>query len=197
LDLLFFDLFRAISNRVPERLQAPPRSRTAPRKLAILSYVRCTPSGRSSTKIVTGVRSGVGNVLGHFLHNEWIPDYKPNHLWLIEPGLLPQNFLVIEFHEHYQSTEITTLLGSSTLLRSSSVDLGWKNFAIELQTILASEKPEAKLQHHFLILRDVRVAEGESGYHSGQFSPYKKYPNTITACLSGIRPAARSRFATK
>jgi AraC family transcriptional regulator len=93
-----------------------------------------------------------------------------------------------------QSAEITTLLGSSTLLRSSSVALGWKNFAIERHTILASEKPEAKLQHHFLILWDVRVAEGESAYHSGQFSPYKKYPNTITACLPGIRPAARSRF---
>jgi AraC family transcriptional regulator len=93
-----------------------------------------------------------------------------------------------------QSTEITTLLGSSTLLRSSSVDLGWKSFAIERHTLLASEKPEAKLQHHFLILWDVRVAEGESAYRSGQFSPYKKYPNTITACLPGIRPAARSRF---
>jgi hypothetical protein len=93
-----------------------------------------------------------------------------------------------------QSTEITTLLGSSTLLRSSSVDLGWKSFAIERHTILASEKPEAKLPHHFLILWDVRVAEGESAYRSGQFSPYKKYPNTITACLPGIRPAARSRF---
>jgi hypothetical protein len=93
-----------------------------------------------------------------------------------------------------QSTEITTLLGSSTLLRSSSVDLGWKNFVIERHTILASEKPEAKLKHHFLILWDVRVAEGESAYHSGQFSPYKKYPNTITACLPGIRPAVRSRF---
>src|SRR5260370_22679668 len=61
-----------------------------------------------------------------------------------------------------QSTEIATLLGSSTLLRSSSVDLGWKNFAIERHTVLSSEKPEAKLQHHFLILWDVRVAEGES-----------------------------------
>jgi hypothetical protein len=93
-----------------------------------------------------------------------------------------------------QSTEITTLLGSSTMLRSSSVDLGWKNFAIERHTILAGEKPEAKLHHHCLILWDVRVAEGESAYHSGQFSPYKKYRNTITACLPGIRPAARSRF---
>ena len=95
----------------------------------------------------------------------------------------------------HQSPEITTLLGSSTLLRSSSVDLGWKNLAIERHTILASEKPEAKLQHHFLILWDARVAEGESAYRSGQFCPYKKYPNTITACLPGIRPAARSQFS--
>jgi hypothetical protein len=75
-----------------------------------------------------------------------------------------------------QSTEITTLLGSSTLLRSSSVDLGWKNFTIERHTILASEKPETKLQHHFLILWDVRVAEGESANHSGQFSPTRNIP---------------------
>lgn len=38
------------------------------------------------------------------------------------------------------------------------------------------------------------VAEGESAYRSGRFSPYKKYPNTITTCLPGIRPAVRSRF---
>lgn len=93
-----------------------------------------------------------------------------------------------------ESTEISTLLGPSTLLRPSSVDLGWKNFAVERRTMLPCEKPEIKLQHHFLILWDACVAEGESAYRSGRFSPYKKYPNTITTCLPGIRPAARSRF---
>jgi AraC family transcriptional regulator len=93
-----------------------------------------------------------------------------------------------------QSTEISDLLGYSALRRPSSVDLGWKNFAIERRTILACEKPEVKVQHHFLILWDVRVAEGESTYRSGRFSPYKKYPNTITTCLPGIRPAVRTRF---
>jgi AraC family transcriptional regulator len=93
-----------------------------------------------------------------------------------------------------QSTEISDLLGYSVLRRPSSVDLGWKNLAIERRTILAGEKPEVKVQHHFLILWDVRVAEGESAYRSGRFSPYKKYPNTITACLPGIRPAVRTRF---
>lgn len=93
-----------------------------------------------------------------------------------------------------QSTEISDLLGYSALRRPSSVDLGWKKFAIERRTILAGEKPEVKVQHHFLILWDVRVAEGESAYHSGRFSPYKKYPNTITTCLPGIRPAVRTRF---
>jgi AraC family transcriptional regulator len=60
--------------------------------------------------------------------------------------------------------------------------------------MLPCEKPEAKLQYHFLILWDVRVAEGESAYRSSRFAPYKKYPNTITTCLPGIRPAVRSRF---
>lgn len=93
-----------------------------------------------------------------------------------------------------QSAEIGDLLGTSTLLRPSSVELGWKNFAVERRAILPCEKPEAKLKHYFLILWDVRVAEGESAYRSGRFSRYKKYPNTITTCLPGIRPAARSRF---
>jgi hypothetical protein len=60
--------------------------------------------------------------------------------------------------------------------------------------MLPAEKSEVKLQHHFLILWNARVAERESAYRSGRFSPYKKYPNTITTCLPGIRPAARSRF---
>jgi AraC family transcriptional regulator len=93
-----------------------------------------------------------------------------------------------------QSAEISDLLGYSALRRPSSVDLEWKNFAIERRTILPCEKPEVKIHHHFLILWDVRVAEGESAYRNGRFSPYKKYPNTITTCLPGIRPAVRSRF---
>jgi len=93
-----------------------------------------------------------------------------------------------------ESTEISDLLGTSTLVGSSSVDLGWKNFIIERRTILPCENPDVILQHHFLILWDVRVAEGESAYRSGRFSPYRKDPNTITTCLPGIRPAARSRF---
>src|SRR5260370_17221818 len=89
---------------------------------------------------------------------------------------------------------MSEVLGYCGLGRPSSVDLGWKKFAVERRTILAGEKPEVKVQHYFLILWDVRVAEGESAYHSGRFSPYKKYPNTITTCLPGIRPAVRTRF---
>lgn len=92
------------------------------------------------------------------------------------------------------SREISHLLGTSTSRRPSSVELGWKNFAVERRTILPCEKPEVKLSHHFLILWDVRVAEGEIADRSGRFSPYKKYPNTITTCLPGSRPAVRSRF---
>jgi AraC family transcriptional regulator len=92
-----------------------------------------------------------------------------------------------------ESTEIGALLRDSSLRRPSSVELGWKNFAIERRTILPGEQPELTLQHHFMILWDVHVAEGEMAYRSGRFSPYKKHPNTITTCLPGIRPAARNR----
>lgn len=57
--------------------------------------------------------------------------------------------------------------------------------------MMPGEIPELSVGQHFLILWDVHVAEGERAYRSGRFSPYKKYPNTITSCLPGIRPAAR------
>ena len=53
------------------------------------------------------------------------------------------------------------------------------------------EKPERILDHHFLILWDAHVAEGEIAERSGRFAPYKKFPNTITACPPGIMPATR------
>jgi len=92
-----------------------------------------------------------------------------------------------------ESTEISALLNDSILSLPSSVELGWKNFAIERRTSLPGAKPEVTLRHHFLILWDVHAAEGEIAYRGGRFSPYKKYPNTITTCLPGICPAARRR----
>jgi len=91
-----------------------------------------------------------------------------------------------------ESTEISTFLGRSTLRRPSSVELGWKNFAIERRTTLPCEKPGVELQNHFLILWDVHVAEGEIAYRDGRFSPYRKYPNTITT-RHEFRPTIRSR----
>ena len=96
-----------------------------------------------------------------------------------------------------ESTEITTLLNDSVLLRPSSVELGWKSFVIERRTILPGEKPELNLQHHFLILWDGHVAEGEIAFRGGRFAPFKKYPNTVTTCPPGIRPAARSRIQAR
>jgi AraC family transcriptional regulator len=90
------------------------------------------------------------------------------------------------------STEISTFLGHSTLRRPSSIELGWKNFAIERRTTLPCEKPGVELQNHFLILWDVRVAEGEIAYRGDRFLPYKKYPNTITT-RHEFRPTIRSR----
>jgi len=91
-----------------------------------------------------------------------------------------------------ESTEISTFLGHSTLRRPSSIEIGWKHFAIERRTTLPCEKPRVELQNHFLILWDVRVAEGEIAYRNGRFSPYKKYPNTVTTCHE-FRPTIRSR----
>ena len=93
-----------------------------------------------------------------------------------------------------ESTEINAFLGDSVLRQPSSVELEWNNFAVERRTSLPYEEPELILQHHFLILWDVHVAEGESAYRRGRFSPYKKYPNTISTCHPGIRTAVRSRF---
>jgi AraC family transcriptional regulator len=92
-----------------------------------------------------------------------------------------------------ERSEISAFLGDSVLRRPSSVELEWNNFVVERRTSLPYEKPEIILQHHFIILWDVHVAEGETAYRSGRFSPYKKYPNTISTCHPGIRPAARSR----
>jgi AraC family transcriptional regulator len=58
---------------------------------------------------------------------------------------------------------------------------------------MPSELPELVLERHFLILWEAHVAEGEAAYPGGRFSPYKKYPNTMTACHPGIRPAVRNR----
>jgi len=99
----------------------------------------------------------------------------------------------VERRTELESTEIRALLNNSTLCRPSSVELGWKNFAIERRTALPCEKPELMLKHHFLILWNVHVAQGEIAYGSGRFSAYKKYPKTITTCLPGIRPAIRNQ----
>ena len=101
--------------------------------------------------------------------------------------------MVVDRRTRLESTEISAFLSNSILSRPSSVELGWEKFAIERRTSLPGEKPEITSQHHFLILWDVHVAEGEIAYRGGRFSPYKKYPNTITTCLPGVCPAARRR----
>ena len=90
-----------------------------------------------------------------------------------------------------ESAAIGALLTKSALRRPSSVELGWKNFAVERRTTMPVEKPERMLGHHFLILWDAHAAEGEIAERSGRFAPYKKFPNTITACPPGIMPATR------
>jgi len=93
-----------------------------------------------------------------------------------------------------ESPQISAVFGSSALRRPSSVELGWSDFVIESRTILPGEKPEVPHTHHFLILWDGQLAQGETAVRGGSFAPYRKHPNTITTLPPGIRPAARSRF---
>ena len=108
--------------------------------------------------------------------------------------MLDKNYPIamVEERSQIESTQIGTFLGHSTLRRPSSIELGWKNFAIERRTTLPCEKPGVDLENHFLILWDRHVAEGEIAYRGGRFWPYKKYPNTITTCHE-FRPTIRSR----
>src|SRR5262249_2081155 len=66
---------------------------------------------------------------------------------------------------------------------------------IESRTLLPCDKPERTFTHHFLILWEGQLAQGETEVGGGRFSPYRKYPGTITTLRPGIRPAARSRFS--
>ena len=92
-----------------------------------------------------------------------------------------------------EAAEIAVLFPDSTLSQPSSAQLGWNGLAIERRSVQPREKPEITIGHYFLVLWDRHVAEGESKYRRGQFTPYRKYPNTITTCLPGVRPAARNR----
>jgi AraC family transcriptional regulator len=91
------------------------------------------------------------------------------------------------------SPEIARFLAGSVLRRPSSVELGWKNLALERRTILPSDFPELVLNAHFLILWEGHIAEGETASGGGQFATYKKYPGTVSTCHPGIRPALRNR----
>ena len=91
------------------------------------------------------------------------------------------------------SLDIAEFLEGSVLRRSSSVELGWRHIAIERRTVVPCELPATLIKQHFLILWDTHVAEGESAYRGGRFSPYRKYPNTMTTCHPGLRPATRNR----
>src|SRR3984893_9258016 len=92
-----------------------------------------------------------------------------------------------------EAAEIPLLIPDSTLSQPSSAQLGWDGLAIERRTIQPSEYPEVTLGHHFLILWEQHVAEGESKCRRGQFTPYRKYPNMITTYLPEVRPAVRNR----
>jgi len=62
---------------------------------------------------------------------------------------------------------------------------------VERRAIQPTEKSELPINYHFLLLWTAQ-AEGEMERKPGTFAPYRKLPNTITACPPGIRPAARN-----
>jgi AraC family transcriptional regulator len=93
------------------------------------------------------------------------------------------------------SPDIARFLTGSILRQPSSVELGWRNLAVERRTIVPSEYPELILERHFLLLWEGHVAEGEVASRGGRFSPYKKYPDTVTILQPGIRPPIRNRLS--
>lgn len=90
------------------------------------------------------------------------------------------------------SVPISDFLGESLLRQPSSVELGWRDFAVERRAIMPGERGEAESGQHFLILWGNQVAEGETAYRNGKFGTYRKNPNTLTAWLSGTRPGVRN-----
>jgi hypothetical protein len=80
-----------------------------------------------------------------------------------------------------EAAEIAVLFPDSTLSQPSSAQLGWSGLEIERRTVQPGEKPEITIGHYFLVVWDRHVAEGESKYRRGQFTPYR------------VRPAARNR----
>ena len=69
----------------------------------MVSYDRCTPSGRSSTRIVTGAydpASGTCFAISFMMSG--LPITRRTIFGCIAPGLLAQNRALIELHEHHQ-----------------------------------------------------------------------------------------------
>jgi hypothetical protein len=48
------------------------------------------------------IRSGVGNMLCHLLHDQGITDYEPHYLRFVESRLLSENSPMIKFQEQHQ-----------------------------------------------------------------------------------------------
>src|SRR6266581_4622994 len=57
-----------------------------------------------------GVRSGIRNVLCHFLHDERIANHKVHDFRIVPSGLLTQNRAMIQFHKHHKASPAQTSL---------------------------------------------------------------------------------------
>jgi AraC family transcriptional regulator len=93
----------------------------------------------------------------------------------------------------HELSEISTLLGSSSLATSRGSSFHWGGLGIERRILKAAVKESQVIDHHFLILWETIPASGETETRQGSFVPFEKLPGTITTLAPGIRPAARTR----
>src|SRR5262249_19685347 len=70
------------------------------------------------------VRSGIGNMLCHFFHDNRIPDQKAHDFRPVEPSLLTQNRAEIEFNKHHQPPPAQTSVYCSLQFSEGPCALG-------------------------------------------------------------------------
>lgn len=93
----------------------------------------------------------------------------------------------------HTSADIEYFLPNSILQNHSGFDLSSNDIAVERRIVTPGEYPQLLLDRHFLVLWTNCVADGESAYKHGRYTAYRKYPNTLTSCHPGVRPAMRLR----
>src|SRR6266571_2971966 len=71
-----------------------------------------------------GVRSGIRNVLCHFLHDERIANHKAHDFRILPSGLLTQNRAMIQFHKQHKASPAQTSLNHASQFSEVPCALG-------------------------------------------------------------------------